>query len=65
MTLKGFKKCWVSNGMDVTDDDICGMGVNRMGMLRVSVRKIKLLTGKMETVTPIDKDQQNPTCVTY
>jgi len=49
----------------VTDDDICGMGVKRMGMLRVSVRKIKLLTGKMETVTPIDKDQQNPTCVTY
>jgi len=53
--VKGFKKCWVSNGTDVTDD-ICGMGVNRMGMLRVSVRKIKVLTGKMETVTPIDKD---------
>jgi hypothetical protein len=34
---KGFKKCYVSNGMNGTDDDICGMGVNRMGMLRVSV----------------------------
>jgi len=57
VTVKGFKKCWVSNGMDGTDDDIFGMAVNRMGMLRVSVRKIKIMTGKMETVTLIDKDR--------
>ena len=29
----------------------CGMAVKRMGMLKVSVRKMKALTVKMETVT--------------
>jgi hypothetical protein len=29
----------------------CGMTVNGVGMLRVSVRKMKALTVKMETVT--------------
>jgi hypothetical protein len=29
----------------------CGMAVRRMGMLAVSVRKMKALTVKMETVT--------------
>jgi len=31
----------------------CGMAVRRMGMPRVSVRQIKALTVKMETVTLI------------
>ena len=31
----------------------CGMTVKRMGMLRVSIRKMKALTVKMETVTLI------------
>jgi hypothetical protein len=29
----------------------CGMTVKKLGMLRVSVRKMKVLTVKMETVT--------------
>jgi hypothetical protein len=33
----------------------CGMKVKMMGMLRVSVRKMKVLTVKMETVTLIGK----------
>jgi len=33
----------------------CGMAVRRMGMLGVSVRKMKALTVKMETVTLIGK----------
>ena len=33
----------------------CGMLVKRMGMLGVSVRKMKALTVKMETVTLIGK----------
>ena len=33
----------------------CGMAVNRMGELGVSVRKIKALTVKMETMTLIGK----------
>jgi len=33
----------------------CGMEVKRMGMLGVSVRKMKALTMKMETVTLNDK----------
>jgi len=33
----------------------CGMPVKRIGMLRVSVRKIKALTVKIDTVTLIGK----------
>jgi hypothetical protein len=33
----------------------CGMTVKRMGMLGVSVRKMKALTVEMETVTLIGK----------
>ena len=33
----------------------CGMSVKRMGMLEVSVKKMKALTVKMETVTLIGK----------
>jgi hypothetical protein len=42
--VKGLKKCCVSTGMDGTNDDICGMKVIRIGMLRASVRKITVLT---------------------
>jgi hypothetical protein len=35
----------------------CGMAVKRIGMLRVSVRKMKTLNVKMETDTLIDKDR--------
>jgi len=33
----------------------CGMAEKRMGMLGVSVKKMKALTVKMETVTTIGK----------
>ena len=35
----------------------CGMAVDRMGMLGVSVRKMSALTVKMETLTLIGKDR--------
>ena len=41
---------------------ICyGMAVKRVGMLGVSVRKMKALTVKMETVTMIGKGRYNVT----
>ena len=43
----------------------CGMAVKRMGMLGVSVRKMKALTVKMETVTLIGKGRQNLTFSVY
>ena len=52
-TVKGFKKCCIANGMGGTDE-CCRIVVMRMGML-VSVRNIKALTVKMETVTLIGK----------
>ena len=55
MTVKGVQKCCISNEMDGTNDDSCGMAVKRVGMLGVSVRKMKALTVKMETVTQIGK----------
>jgi hypothetical protein len=41
--------------MDGTHDDSCGMAVKRIGMLGVSVRKMKALTVTIETVTLIGK----------
>jgi hypothetical protein len=53
VTVKGVQKCCTSIVMDGTNNDICE--VKRMGMLGVSVRKIKALTVKMDTVTNIGK----------
>jgi len=39
----------------------CGMAVRRLGMLGVSVRKMKALTVKLETVTLIGKGRWNVT----
>jgi hypothetical protein len=50
MTVKGVQKCCVSSAMDGTNDDSCGVAVKSVGMLGVSVRKMK-----METVTLIGK----------
>ena len=55
MIVKGFKRCYIANGMMGLMMICCGMAVKRTGMSRVSVRKIKALTVKMETVSLIDK----------
>ena len=39
----------------------CGVAMKRMGLLGVSVRKMKGLTVEMETVTVIGKGRQNVT----
>jgi 5-enolpyruvylshikimate-3-phosphate synthase len=46
VTVKGLKKCCISNVVDGTDDNMLWNG---MGMLGVSVRKVKELTVKVET----------------
>jgi hypothetical protein len=43
----------------------CGMAVRRMVMLRVSVRKMKALTVKMEQVTLVGKGRQSLQCSVY
>jgi hypothetical protein len=43
----------------------CGMAVKRTGMLEVGVRKMKILTVKMETVIIISKGRENLTCFVY
>jgi hypothetical protein len=53
VTVNSFKKCCISNAVGGTDDS-CGMAVKRMRMLGVSVRKMQVLTVKMERVTLID-----------
>ena len=55
MTVKGVQKCCISNAMSGTTDDSCGTAIKRKEMLGVSVRKMRTLTVKMETVTLIDK----------
>jgi hypothetical protein len=62
VAVKGFKKCCISTGW-MRPMIICsGMAVRRMGMLGVSVRKMKALTVKIETVTPIGKGRYDVTC---
>jgi hypothetical protein len=48
-----FKQCCISSAVDGTDNDMLWKGRegNGMEMLGVSVRKMKALTVKMETVT--------------
>ena len=53
--MEAVKKCFLSNAMCGTNDDSYGMVVKRMGILGVSVRKMKALTVKMGTVTQIGK----------
>jgi len=55
VTVKGFKKCCISNAGDELMIVCCGMAVKRVGMLGVNVREMKALTVKMETVTLIGK----------
>jgi len=53
--MKDFKICCISNAVDGTNDDSCGMAVKTMGMLRVSVRKMMALTVKVRTMAVIGK----------
>jgi hypothetical protein len=55
VTVKGFKKCCISNTMEGLMMICCGMALQRMGMLGVSVRKVKALTVKIGIVTLIRK----------
>ena len=57
VTVKGFKKCCISNAMDETDDDMLRMAMKKTGMFGVCTRKIKALTVKMEAVTAIDTER--------
>jgi hypothetical protein len=64
VTVKGFKKCCISSAVDGTDDDMLGNDSEEDGDVK-SVRKMKALTVKMETVTLIGKGRQNLTCFVY
>ena len=63
--MKGFKKCCMSSAVDETDDICCRMAVKRIRMLGVSVRKMKALAMKMETVTLVGKGRWNLKCSVY
>jgi hypothetical protein len=47
VTVKSFKKCCTTNAMDGTDNGVL-QNDSRVGMLVVSVRKIKALCMKMD-----------------
>jgi hypothetical protein len=57
LTMKGFRKCYISSAVDGTDVDMLRNGSKRMGMLGLSVRKMKALTVKVGTVALIGKDR--------
>jgi hypothetical protein len=46
--VKGFKKCCASNALGMM---CCGMALKRMGIVGVSVMKMKTMTDKTETAT--------------
>jgi len=50
VTVKGFKKCCISIAVDGTHDDMLWNGSEKDGNVG-SVRKMKVMTVKMETVT--------------
>jgi hypothetical protein len=55
VAVQGFKKCYISTAMMIC----CGMAVSKMGMLGQSVRKMKALTVRVETVTLSGKGRWN------
>jgi hypothetical protein len=55
MAVKGCKKACISTAMDESDDGMLWNSWKRMGMLGVSVTKMKTLTEKMEIVTLIGR----------
>ena len=48
--VKGFKNCCISNAMDEIGDDALWDEIEENGNVRWSVRKMKALTVKMQTV---------------
>jgi hypothetical protein len=57
VAVKGLKKCCISSAVSGTEDDMVWNDSKRTGMLGVSVRKMKRLTLKTDTVTLIGKDR--------
>jgi hypothetical protein len=55
VTVKGFKRCCISNVVDGTEDDMLWNYSEEDRNVRVSVRKIKALTVKMEKMMLIGK----------
>ena len=51
VNVKGFRKCCVSTAVDGTDGGMLWTGSKGMAILGLSVRKMKALTVKMETMT--------------
>jgi hypothetical protein len=62
---EGFGRCCIYSEMGETDGDMLWDGSERMGTLGVCVGKVKALTVKIESETPIAKDRQNLTCFVY
>jgi hypothetical protein len=58
LTVKGFKECF-------TDDDMLWNDSEEEGMLAVSVRTMKTLTVKIETVTLTGKGRYSLTCFVH
>jgi len=54
VTVKVFKQCCISNAMEGTNDNMLRKDSEEVGNIR-SVRKMKAMTVKMETVTLIGK----------
>jgi hypothetical protein len=53
--VKGFQKFCISIQVDGTMVVCCGLALKRLGMLGISVRKMKTLTVKREMVTLIGR----------
>jgi hypothetical protein len=55
VTVKGFKKCFISSAVDGTSDDLLWDDSEEDGNVRSECGKIKALNVKMETVTLVGK----------
>jgi hypothetical protein len=56
VTVKGFKKSYISNAVDGTDDNLLWNGIEEDGNVRSDCKeKMMALTVKMETVPLIGK----------
>jgi hypothetical protein len=57
---KNLKKCCISSTLDGTVDDVFGMAMKKLGMLALSVRKIKIVALVVDICTN-DEDGEDDT----
>jgi hypothetical protein len=65
VTVKGFKKCFISSAVDGTDNGMLWNGSVEVGNVKSECEEDEGMDCEMETLTLIGKGRKNLTCFVY